>query len=199
MYTEVFFIFKKAFIRERFSCLSSDPSRTSVTSSAGEAELFVAGLHVVDDSGHHVPHGLLPCSVESCLLCHDFNDDLSNQLEVINRDLMLGCMAVGQRLEDGSVVAFGLQKFTKFLQHSGTVGRNSCITSQVSLSDADKLREQLLGVWMLREQTSQNQTPMTGVVCFHWTPVLQNQVKVSHDVGRCCLMRKGCNVAKDPV
>lgn len=28
----------------------------------------------------------------------------------------------------------------------------------------------------------QNQAPMGGVVCLHWTPVLQSCVKVSHDL-----------------
>lgn len=72
-------------------------------------------------------------------------------LEVVNGDLVLGGMAVGQRFEDGLVVAFGLQQFAKFLQHSGAVGGNSCVTGQVTLRDADELGKQLLGFWVLYE------------------------------------------------
>lgn len=72
-------------------------------------------------------------------------------LEVVYGDLVLGGVAVGHRLKDGSVVAFGPQQLTQLLQHSGTVGRNSCVTSQVTLGDAVKFGEQLQGVWVLRE------------------------------------------------
>lgn len=72
-------------------------------------------------------------------------------LEVIDGDLVLGGVAVGHRFEDGSVVSFGPQQVTKFPQHRGTVGRNGCVTSQVSLRDAGKVGEQLLGVWVLCE------------------------------------------------
>lgn len=72
-------------------------------------------------------------------------------LEVVNGDLVLCGMAVGHGFEDGSVAAFGPQQLAQFLQHSGTVGRNSCVTSQVALGDADKLGEQLLGLRVLCE------------------------------------------------
>lgn len=72
-------------------------------------------------------------------------------LEVIQGDLVLVGVAGGQRFEDGSVVAFGLQQLTELLQHRGTVGRNSCVAGQVTLGDSNKLGEQILGVWMLCE------------------------------------------------
>lgn len=60
-------------------------------------------------------------------------------------------MAVSHRLDDGSVVAFSLQQLTEFLQHNGTVGRNSRITSQVTLGNASKGGKQLLSIWVLCE------------------------------------------------
>lgn len=72
-------------------------------------------------------------------------------LKVLNGDLVLCGMGVGQRFEDGSMVAFGLQQLTKFLQHSGPVGRNSCVTSQVTLGEVSKPWEQLLCFWVLYE------------------------------------------------
>lgn len=72
-------------------------------------------------------------------------------LEVVNGDLVLCGMAVGQRREDATVVAFGPQQLAEFLQHGGTVGRNTCVTSQVTLGNAGKLGEQLLGFRVLQE------------------------------------------------
>lgn len=72
-------------------------------------------------------------------------------LEVINGDLVLQGVAVGHRLEKGSMVTFGLQKLSQFLQHSRTVGSNCCVTSQVTLGNTLKLWEQLQGLWVLCE------------------------------------------------
>lgn len=55
--------------------------KSSKSVSACEAQLFVAGLKVSDDLAHHIPQALLSSRVESSLLCKDFNDDLSDQLE----------------------------------------------------------------------------------------------------------------------
>lgn len=33
------------------------------------------------------------------------------------------------------------------------MGGNSCVTSQIPLSDANKLWEELLGIWVVCEQT----------------------------------------------
>lgn len=143
-----------------------------------EAKLFVAGVNVGDDRGHYVPQGLLPGRIQPSLLLHDLPDDLCNQLarkttfrqvlkirqeittqepeqqphlEVHNGDLVLGGMTVGERLKDFSVVALGLQELTKFFQHSGSVGRDSCVTCQLALGNANKLGEELLGLGIFCE------------------------------------------------
>lgn len=153
-----------------------------IWSSFSEAQLFVVGLHVSDDDGHHVPQGSLPGGIQSRLLLHDFTNDLCNQLktritknalklgwrtqkvggkikpqwsryvrtcphvnqphlEVNNGDLVLGGVAAGQRFEEGSVAASGLQQIAQFFQYCGTVGRNTCIPGQVPMGDAGKLGE----------------------------------------------------------
>lgn len=60
-------------------------------------------------------------------------------------------MSVGKRLEESSVVTFGLQELTKLFQHSGAMGRHSSITCQVALRNASKLGEELLSFWILCE------------------------------------------------
>lgn len=72
-------------------------------------------------------------------------------LEVLNGDLVLGGMSIGKRLQDRSVVSLGLQELTKFFQHNGSVGRNSCITCQLALGNASKLGEELLSFWIFCE------------------------------------------------
>lgn len=62
---------------------------------------------------------------------------------------MLSCMAVGQRFQDGSVVAFSLQQLAELLQHSGSVGRNGSVSGQVAVGNADELGEELLSFWVL--------------------------------------------------
>lgn len=47
---------------------------------AGEAELLVVAVHVVDDYRHHPSQSVLPGAVEVGLLCHHLNDDLADQL-----------------------------------------------------------------------------------------------------------------------
>jgi len=61
--------------------------------------------------------------------------------EVVEGDIVLGGVAVGQRLEDGGVAAFGLQQLAQLPQHRGTVGGNPRVSSHVTLGDAGKLRE----------------------------------------------------------
>lgn len=78
-------------------------------------------------------------------------------LEVINWDLVRIGMAGGQRLDDGGVVAFGFQQLAEFLQHSCSMGGNSCFSCQVTLRDPNKLWEQLQGVRVLCEQTKRIQ------------------------------------------
>lgn len=72
-------------------------------------------------------------------------------LKVINGDLVLCGVAVGQRLDHGCMVTSGAQQLTEFLQHRGTVGRNSCVTGQINLGNASKCWEQLLRLWVLCE------------------------------------------------
>lgn len=72
-------------------------------------------------------------------------------LEAVDGDLVFGGVADGHGFENGGVVASGLQQLAQLLQHGGAVGRNSSITSQVSLADASKGRKQLLRVWVLCE------------------------------------------------
>lgn len=74
-------------------------------------------------------------------------------LKVVDGDLVLGGVADGHRFENGGMVAFGFQKLSQLLEYSGTVGRNSNISSQVSLGNASKGGEQLLCIWVLCEQT----------------------------------------------
>lgn len=74
--------------------------------------------------------------------------------EVVDWDLVLGGVAVGQRFEDGSVVALGLQQLTQLLQHGGSMGRDGCVACQVAVRDADKLGKQFLGFWVLGKQAA---------------------------------------------
>lgn len=78
---------------------------------------------------------------------------LQLHLKVVDGNLVLSGVADGHRFENSGVVAFSLQQLAQLLEYSGTVGRNSCITSQVSLGNASKAGKQLLCVWVLCEQT----------------------------------------------
>lgn len=72
-------------------------------------------------------------------------------LKVVDGNLVLSGVADGHRLENSGMVAFSLQQLAQLLEYSGTVGRNSSITSQVSLGNASKGGKQLLCVWVLCE------------------------------------------------
>lgn len=61
---------------------------------------------------------------------------------------MLGGVTVGQRLQEGGVVASGLQELSQLFQHGGAVGRHASISCQLALRGASKLGEQLLGLWV---------------------------------------------------
>lgn len=71
----------------------------------------------------------------------------------MNGDLVLGGVGGGQRFEDGTMAALGLQQFTKFPEHNFTVGSNTCVSAQAALRDVGELGEDLLGFRVLCEQT----------------------------------------------
>lgn len=78
-----------------------------------------------------------------------FSDAQQSYLEVIDGNLVFSGVAVCERFDNASVIAFGLQHLCKLLQHSGTMGRNSCVTGHVTKADASKFGEQFLGVRVL--------------------------------------------------